>query len=107
MATRASAARAAGAAPPPPPQAQLLQQLTSVGSLSDLKDLLEAHEADLVHGELGAMALLTAAQMEPMGLQGADEEAAGEGADDEDGGYQQPDGKLAAEVELVSGSWRR
>lgn len=80
------------------PQQHLIQFLTSVRSLSELKSLLDAYPAEFVDGELGAMALLTAAEMEPGAgvarTQALDEEE----GEEEDSALADA---VAAEVELV------
>jgi len=99
--TTPSTAAAAAASYTAPPSGQstndtLLQRLSALASLSELKQLLDDHPAELVHGELGTMSLLAAAQMQPEGS-GVEEE----GGEEEEGKAYTTDEQLAADVQLV------
>lgn len=94
VAAAAGAADAAYAAQ----QEQLLHLLNNAGSLEYLQELIDAHPAHLVDGELGSMALLAVAQMQSSAV--ADEDSGK--ADDSSGPFGQDNYSkaLAAELDL-------
>lgn len=78
----------------------LLQQLAGARSLLEISALVEAHPSDLVNGDLAAMALLAAAQMEPGAEAIAEAEAAAGAGEDDAGGAREAAVAEAVEADL-------